>query len=52
LGAVVTKFGELLGEIGNPQLIEAYREHALKGFYHFCQECSLITSGVELEDIE
>lgn len=52
LGAAATKLGELIGETRNKELLEAYREHALKGFYHFCQECALITSGVELEDIE
>lgn len=52
LGASVTRLGKMIGTLGNKELLEAYREHALKGFYHFCQECALITSGIELEDIE
>ena len=51
VGTSVTKLGELIGEIGNVELAVAYREYALKGLYAFCQECSLITTGIELEDI-
>lgn len=52
LGVATRRLSELIGETGNKELIEAFREHALKGYYHFCQECSLITQNVELEDIE
>lgn len=51
LGASATKLGDIIKELNNKELLEAYREHALKGFYHFCQECALITQGVELEDV-
>ena len=51
LSAAAMKLGRLLSETGNKTVIAAYREHALKGFYHFCQECSLLF-GKGLEDIE
>ena len=52
LGTATKNLSELLGKVGNVELLMAFREHALKGYYHFCQECSLITQNVELEDIE
>ena len=51
LGDAAQKLGTLLEKTGHKTVIAAYREHALKGFYHFCQECSLIF-GKGLEDIE
>ena len=51
LGAATRKLSNILAKLGNPELLEAYREHALKGYYHFCQECALIAQNVELEDI-
>lgn len=51
LGTAVFKLSALIEEMGREVLIAAYREHALKGFYHFCQECALIFGGT-LEDIE
>ena len=52
VGTSVKKLGIIIHKLGNAELTYAYSEHALKGLYHFCQECSLITTGIELEDIE
>ena len=51
VGASITELGRCIGETGNVRLAVAYREHALKGLWHFIQECSLIVSDVVLEDI-
>ncbi len=45
------ELGRLLAETGNEAAVAAYREHAIKGFYHFCQECSLLFGTGTLRDI-
>ena len=49
LGAAATKLGDIITELNNPELTNAFREHALRGFYNFTTECTLIDCIVELE---
>lgn len=51
LMVAIKKFSGLIDRLGNKRLSVAYREHVLKGFYHFCQECALLF-GAKLGDIE
>lgn len=49
LGAANVKLFNIISKLGNKELLVAYREHALKGYHHFCQECALIDQGIDLE---
>ena len=51
LGAAAMKLSNIIKELGNEDLIVAYRENAVRGFYNFTTECGLIDGYLKLEDV-